>query len=298
MIWKGRLSMEQKITQTVLGKMKNGETAILFRIPNNTNDYIEVTNYGCIIKSICIHDRQGALRNILHSFETLEECQQAQSGLGMVIDNFSPTLTACLAHTAWNIKEIGENYVFFTCQVSETQSGLHTALIFGAKIMWVNLNRIVIDLFVAPERKALVSPSCHLAFHLTDEEPYMLRTFCPQFIADGQMVPTEETAYTNMTFLPLSEGTSTFFSPLEETKPMAELTSSAAGLTVSAYSDMDSLSVKPLPGNDASFSQFMLNGVHLKSGESFSARVIYGFDRLYTPDETEKSDFSPFSVFL
>lgn len=290
--------MEQKITQTTLGKTENGETAILFRIPNHTNDYIELTNYGCAVKSICVHDRRGTLRNILRGFETLEECRRAESNSGAVIDRLSPALSAHLAHRVWDIKEVGTNYVFFTCQVSEAESGLRTALTVGARIMWVNLNRIVIDLFVSPERDALVSPECKLVFHLADGERYTLRTFCPQVVSGGRTLPAGETGYADMAFLPLSDGETAFFSPLEEMKPMAELTGGTAGLTVSAYGDMDSITAEKLPGDQVSLSQFMQNGLHLKSGESFSCRVIYGFDPLYTQDEVENPEPSPFSAFL
>lgn len=288
--------MEQRIIQTVFGTTETGETATLFRIPNHTDDYIEITNYGCMTKSIHIHDRRGELRNVLRGCETLEDCRQRERGT--VYDGLSPALSARLAHKLWETKEVGENYVFFSCQVSEAESGLDTALTFGARIMWVNLNRIVMDLFAAPEKECRMAPGCHLAFQLTERDDYILRTFCPQMISGDKTVPAENTAYADMAFVPLKTGPQIFRSPQESMKPMAELASGATGLAVSSYGDMDSLICEKSPDGSVSIEQSMLRGVQLKSGESFSGRVIYGFDRLYAEEELKNPAPSPFSAFL
>ena len=290
--------MNSEITQRVFGKTETGETALLYRFPNNTNDYIEITNYGCTMKSICIHDGQGSLRNVLSGGENLETCQQSAEGLGMIRDHLSPALSQCLSHKLWQTQEIGQNHIFLTCRLSEAESGLHTALTVGARIMWVNLNRIVIDLFSAPERGALIAPECNLVFHLTDTDDYALRSFCPQILSGGQTLPVEKTVYAEMAFVPLAESAPTLLSSPEEVKPIAELASGAAGLTISAYGNMDSLSVQKLPESSAALTQAMLYGISLKSGESFAGRLIYGFDRLYSPDEINSPKPSPFDIFL
>lgn len=290
--------MEQKIVQSVFGETKNGQQVYLFHIPNNTNDYIEVSNYGCTIKSIHIHDRQGEMRNVLRGYETLAEYEQAATGLGAVCDGLSSQLSGALAHKIWNVEETGGNYVFLSCQVDEEESGLGTALTFGAKIMWVNLNRIVIDLFAAAENGAVMAPGCNLVFQLPGGDGYTLRTFCPQAAVGEQMVPVENTAYAEMNFVPLTEEPQIFVSPQEEMKPMAELANRAAGLTISAYGNMDSLICAALPDHGVQMNQFMLHGVELKRGESFSGRMIYGFDRLYTEEELENPEPSPFSAFF
>ena len=157
--------MNQTITQTVLETTENRERAVLYRIPNNTNDYIELTNYGCALKSICIHDRQGRLRNILLGGRQPEEDRYPTGGQGLIRDHLSPALSSCLSHKLWQTQEVGENYVFLSCQVSEGESGLPTALTFGTRIMWVNRNRLIIDLFASPERDACFAPAIHLALH-------------------------------------------------------------------------------------------------------------------------------------
>ncbi len=290
--------MNQTITQTVLETTENRERAVLYRIPNNTNDYIELTNYGCALKSICIHDRQGRLRNILLGGRQPEEDRYPTGGQGLIRDHLSPALSSCLSHKLWQTQEVGENYVFLSCQVSEGESGLPTALTFGTRIMWVNRNRLIIDLFASPERDACFAPAIHLALRLAETDGYTLRTFCPQIVSGGQTLPAENTAYANMAFVPLAEESPVFLSSQEEVKPMAELASSAAGLTVSAYGNLDSLWAKRTPESGAALCQAMLRGITLKRGESFAGRVIYGFDHLYSPDEPESQEPSPFSVFL
>jgi len=76
------------------------------------------------------------------------------------------------------------------------------------------------------------------------------------------------------------------------------LTPGFGTLTVSAYGNLDSLWAKRTPESGAALCQAMLRGITLKHGESFAGRVIYGFDHLYSPDEPESQEPSPFSVFL
>ena len=142
--------VEQKIVAARFGTIAGTEGSLV-RLPNSTNDYIEVSDYGCTIKGIHVHGKDGKLHNVLCGYETLEEYQVGGLELGAVTGtlNGQPLPTA---HRLWNVEEIGENHLFLSCRLSaeDTPAGIACAL--GARIMWVNLNRSVIDLFATPEK--------------------------------------------------------------------------------------------------------------------------------------------------
>ena len=125
--------VEHKIVAARFGTIAGTEVS-LFRIPNSTNDYIEVSDYGCTIKGIHVHGKDGKLHNVLCGYETLEEYQVGGLELGAVTGtlNGQPLPTA---HRLWNVEEIGENHLFLSCRLSaeDTPAGIACAL--GARIM-------------------------------------------------------------------------------------------------------------------------------------------------------------------
>lgn len=292
--------MEQKVSAAHFGAV-NGTEVSLFRIPNSTNDYIELSNYGCTIKSIHVHGKNGQMQNVLCGYETLEAYQAGQLALGAVTGtlNGHPLPTA---HRLWNVEEVGDNYLFLSCKLpaDETPAGIACAI--GARVMWVNLNRIVIDLFATPEKDAVLTLGANLVLRLQEgpsAEDYTLRTFCPQLLRSGQSVPVDQSKYAGMAFVPLADGVQTFLSPCEDMKPMAELAHTSAALTVSAYSNMNAIQVEPQPLlNGVRVQPMMMDGTALQGGQSFVGRIIYGFDRLYSKEELENPMPSPFSAFV
>ena len=125
--------MERLVTNTAFGTTTSGEEAALFRIPNNTGDYIEISNYGWTICKICIHNAEGKIQNVLCGYETLPEYEAFNGFVGAVL------CSAKTAHKVWDIQEVGNNYVFFSCAVPEEETEVGCALTVGAKVMWVNL---------------------------------------------------------------------------------------------------------------------------------------------------------------
>ena len=57
--------MEQKIAKVQQGESKSGKTVWSFRIPNSTNDYIELSTYGCSLQGLHVHDGDGTLRGLV-----------------------------------------------------------------------------------------------------------------------------------------------------------------------------------------------------------------------------------------
>lgn len=60
------------ITTSDFGKLKNGNIAQLFELKNDNNITVKISNYGAIICSIEMPDKNGKIQNIVCGFEQLE----------------------------------------------------------------------------------------------------------------------------------------------------------------------------------------------------------------------------------
>ncbi|WP_312280222.1 hypothetical protein [Oscillibacter sp.] len=292
--------MEQSIKEIPFGVTVDGQAVRLFRIPNSTNDYVEVSTYGCSLKSVFIHNRRGALQNMLAGFETLAEYEQAPTPIcGIAAGAAAGDYARLLAHKVWKVEETGDNYVLMSCATSAEESGC--AMTVGVRIMWVNLNRLVVDLYVTPEQQAAVNFACQLPFRMLESgglDGYVTRTFCATTLVEGEVCPISDTSYADMAFQPVEGSSVTFISGDDEVKPMAELANVQAGLTVSVYGNLSSLRVEPQPQlGSVLVSQSMMREVTLGGGETLSGRVIYGFDKLLTKEELENPESSCFGGF-
>ena len=65
-------NMEQNTGKFLQGKSRSGKSVWSFRIPNSTNDYIELSTYGCSLQGLYVHDGDGALRSLIREMGALE----------------------------------------------------------------------------------------------------------------------------------------------------------------------------------------------------------------------------------
>ena len=289
--------MSQTIKQEVLGTTKQGQEVLLFRIPNNTNDYIEVTNYGCAICGIYVHNNQGKLENTVWGGTSLAEYEACNPGT-----IFAGPLGRALAHKVWDVADVGDNYVFLASQCDAGESGCSSAVKVGARIMWVNLNRLVIDLFLTPGQGTQLTFGTQLLVDADKHAPLQVRSFCPQVsVAGAAPIPTEESPYAAMVFSDAAGMKDTFLSTSEEIKPMAELAVPGEGLFLSAYTTLSALRLETCDQPKAvRLVQETDQPVPLGGGVSFTARAIYGVDYLrpQPASEEEEVDINPMSVFF
>ena len=91
----------------------------------------------------------------------------------------------------------------------------------------------------------------------------------------------------------------TFINESEAVKPMAELANPEAGITISAYSNFNSLTCDVQAGIvGLRLNQAMDHPFHLQAGQTLSGRIIYGFERFYLENEIMNPEPSPFSTFV
>ena len=91
--------MTQSIKKELLFKTAEGNPVYKFRIPNNTGDYVDVTNYGASISGIYVHRPDM-------SMEDLAGKSSSSSLTGV---NTLPILGGSrgevLSNTAWRVRE-------------------------------------------------------------------------------------------------------------------------------------------------------------------------------------------------
>ena len=67
----------------------NGFPVSLFRLKNTQGAFVEIINYGAIVKSIFIPDKQGVLENVVAGFDNIEGYLQDTCYIGATVGRFA-----------------------------------------------------------------------------------------------------------------------------------------------------------------------------------------------------------------
>ncbi len=62
-----------KVQSAFFGKIPDGRKALLFTLTNNNNVTVKITNYGAIITSVEMPDKNGTVENVVCGFDNLEQ---------------------------------------------------------------------------------------------------------------------------------------------------------------------------------------------------------------------------------
>ena len=139
--------MEQCVVKRLQGRDKSGAEVWSFRIPNSTNDFIELSTYGCSLLGLYVHDRDGRLQNLVRGMGELAEYEGAGRSCASLLGG-SP-LAECLARKNWTGAEEGDNFVFLTAACTPEESGLDGQA----------AEPRVIPLYLTPAAAGMVSPA-------------------------------------------------------------------------------------------------------------------------------------------
>lgn len=115
------------ITQEIFGQAKNGEKALLFTLINNKNTIIKITNYGGIINSILVPDKNGKIDDIVLGLSTFSEYQAGHPYLGALVGRFGNRIAKgrfCL------------NGIEYKLAINDGENHLHGGLIGFDKVIW------------------------------------------------------------------------------------------------------------------------------------------------------------------
>ncbi len=78
-----------KIEKRVFGQMPDGREVHIFRLENSNGMIAEITNYGAIVTSLEVPDREGELSDIVLGFESLDEYLGEHPYFGAVVGRYA-----------------------------------------------------------------------------------------------------------------------------------------------------------------------------------------------------------------
>ena len=71
------------------GKTADGRTVSIYRITNAKGAYVDVLDYGCVLQSICVPDREGNLVDVCLGYDTVAEYEANDGYLGAFIGRYA-----------------------------------------------------------------------------------------------------------------------------------------------------------------------------------------------------------------
>lgn len=72
-------------TKHFFGETKEKEAVYLYRLENSNGASVELTDYGCRIRSICVPDQTGSLRDVCLGYSTIADYEADCASLGAAI---------------------------------------------------------------------------------------------------------------------------------------------------------------------------------------------------------------------
>lgn len=267
------------IKKEILKQEQGKEPVYRFTIPNQTGDYVELTNLGGAVSGIHIHKLDGIMENLSPNQNTASTYQP-----GTLLGG---ELGRILSDKTWDIAEEGENNVLLTCGVPAEETIAGTDLQIGMNVMWVNLNRLIIDYFVTPKDKTNFKFATNLDL-ASSERTFLLRSFCPTVLKkSGEQVKAEDSEYKELTFAPM-DFNNCFICDDEKIKPMIELSDEESKLRISVYSTLSQAETKEASGGVLSVICSEKDYVALEAGETLAHRMIFGFDYIEEQAEDDR----------
>lgn len=104
-----------RITKELFGHTKHNEPVFLYCLKNTDGSYVEVLDYGCRIRSICVPDRTGGIKDICLGYQSLAEYENDNAYFGAAIGrctNLIANAYFTLNETAYRLdKNDGNNHL-------------------------------------------------------------------------------------------------------------------------------------------------------------------------------------------
>ncbi len=227
-----------KLDRTPYGKTHDGTAVDLFTLTNKHGHQLQLTNYGAIIVSIAVPDRQGKLTNVTLGFDKLEGYLQRHPYFGATVGRFCNRIakgsfvidgkTYSLAVNngpnhlhgglvgfdmkVWSAEELrSENSigVRFRWTSPDGDEGYPGNLQVTADYIWSDDSKLTIRFMATTDKATPINLTNHAYFNLGGWtggaiHDHLLQLHCSKYLAvDSTMIPTGtivEVANTPMDF--------------------------------------------------------------------------------------------------
>ncbi len=280
--------MGELIRKIPFGMTTDGRPITLYRLTNGLGSFLDVTDYGCAIVGMHVHERNQQLRNVLVCPAEENGMPAAQAGV-VVCGDWAGSLNDRL----WEMSEGEDDSAVFRTEAQERGCILKAEVRFRMK----DFDRLVIDYSVETTEERHVYLTHKVCFCLDGDDPlktHKMRVFAETMCdADGNLLPVSA----SLEYNPVSTDGICYVSRKEEIRTFAELAADATDLALSAYARTDGMLVEysadPIPC--VCFTACEMELPLLRTGTTRTSRTVYGVDLLYHPGDTVQAN--PFLFF-
>ncbi|MBN2588601.1 MAG: galactose mutarotase [Sedimentisphaerales bacterium] len=183
------------ITKKEFGQTKEGKAADIYTLVNDNNGEIKITNYGGIIVSLKVPDKNGQLDDVVLGYNTIDEYINNSPYFGALIGRYGnriakgifelngQTYTMAINNgpnhlhgglvgfdkVIWDVKEIKENNAvglelsYFS---KDGEEGYPGNLNVTVKYLWTNDNELKIEYAATTDKTTVVNLTSHSYFNL------------------------------------------------------------------------------------------------------------------------------------
>jgi aldose 1-epimerase len=220
----------------------NNKEIFVFRLTNIHGSYVEVLNYGAIVKSIVVPDRYGALASVILGYPTIQGYLADVAYIGATIGRFSNRISNASFsignehyqldkndgvnnnHSGYNgfNKKVFDfvlegNKVIFALTSPDGEGGFPGNLNVKVSYEWTEENKLVIDYFAETDKPTPANFTNHVYFNLSGNEEtihnhkllikagYMLESTA-EYIPTGNVIPVGEHGFRNQSLGQVMKG--------------------------------------------------------------------------------------------
>ena len=219
-------------TKRTFGKTKDGETISLYRLENSSGAHIEVMDFGCRIRSICVPDKNGVLTDVCLGYLTAEDYEADDCSLGAAVGRYANRIGGAsfslngktyslekndgnnslhggskgFAFRMWQ-GECADNKIIFTRKFPDLEDGFPGTLSMRITYEWTEDNRLFLTYEGVCDQDTVINVTNHAYFNLEGYESrtilnHQLQLFSsaitendPESIPTGRTLPVEGTPF-------------------------------------------------------------------------------------------------------
>ena len=225
--------MTSNIVKKEFGTLENGETAYLFTLKNSAGMEVQITNYGGIIKSIKVPDKDDVLENVVLGFDDFDDYAGWHPYFGAIVGRYANRI---------GDGQFSLNGQTYNLAKNNGKNSLHGGLIGFDKKLWKadefeNEDGISVELeYTSPDGEEGFPGNliCKVTYTLTNENELKIDYFAT----------TDQTTVLNLTnhsYFNLKDGGESTILDHEMMINSSQITPTDAGLIPSGeYMDVES----------------------------------------------------------
>ncbi len=218
--------------KNTFGYTSKKEPVSLYRLENSSGAYLEVSDYGCRIRSICVPDRNGVLRDVCLGYPEISDYETDSAGLGAAIGRHANRIGGAsfslngreyplekndgknhlhggsngFAFRIWNT-QYKDGTLVFTQTFSQEEDGFPGTLTMKLTYEWTETNRLSITYEALSDQDTVYNVTNHTYFNLEGYESRSVLNHIlwinassitendSESIPTGRILPVEDTPF-------------------------------------------------------------------------------------------------------